>query len=321
MNETGIVRNIRRLSAFIDEAYLKSEDDKFLMFQTDFEVFHHQIEDVYTRWFPNSKPCKGEDIVNRIFRNDIAGKDAKIWVKYSLACLLNSSKRIYDRALQIKSQEKDQQSFLCELDFLMTMAYEAAILMEIAFDVMEKRTVDFGYGKRFYIHPRETFNASKQILRKNTDRRVQGDFVVRPTSIFLIRQAIELWLQSIFGINLVLNEHGKPIPLQPERLFELLDSKGIKVEIPVTKAVIQKIHKWTQTYVHAGWLAYTWEIEHAQHILQPIFSPSNVKIERLYYDSIEDQIKEILRNPTLKLHRVERPSCVFKSESKNPKGD
>jgi hypothetical protein len=208
MDEAGIVKNIRRLSTYIDDAYLKSEDDRYFMFQSDFRTFHKQIELVYNKWFPKAKPCKDEDIINQVFRSDIPNKDAKIWVKYSMACLLNSSQRVYDNILQAKT-DKDEQLFICEMGFLKEIAFEAAILMEIAFNVIEKKSVEFGHGKRFYIHPRETFNASRQILRKYVARRTLGDFVLSPTSIFLIRQSIELWLLSIFAINVATDDKNK----------------------------------------------------------------------------------------------------------------
>jgi hypothetical protein len=311
MDEAGIVKNIRRLSTCIDDSFLKSEDDKYFMFLSDFSAFHKQIELVYNKWFSKSKTCKDEDIIHQIFRTEIPSKDAKIWVKYSMSCLLKSSKRVYENIIQSKTN-KEEQLFLCEMSLLREIAFEAAILMEIGFNVVEKKSLDFGHGKRFYIYSRETFDASRQILRKFSAQKTLGDFVLSPTSIFLIRQAIELWLQSIFGINIATDDKNKLVKLQPERLFDLLDSKGEKVNIPVSKTVIQKIHQWTQSYVHAGWIAYSWEIEHAQHVLQPIFYPQNVIIDKKHFDTIENQLRSILKFPKLKVHRLKHHDSTLK---------
>lgn len=311
MEEAAIVKNIRRLSTCIDDSFLKSEDDKYFMFLSDFRAFHKQIELVYNKWFPKAKICKDEDIIHQIFRSEIPNKDAKIWVKYSMSCLLKSSKRVHENITQLKTNNEEQ-LFLCEMSLLREIAFEAAILMQIGFNVIEKKSVDFGHGKRFYIYSRETFDASKQILRKFSSKYSLGDFVLCPTSIFLIRQAIELWLLSIFGINIATDDKNKLVKLQPERLFDLIDNKGVKVNIPVPKSVIQKIHQWTQSYVHAGWMAYSWEIEHAQHVLQPIFYPHNVIIDKKHYDTIENQLRSILKFPKLKLQRLTHHESTLK---------
>ena len=310
-DENAIVRNVGRLSSYIDDTYLKSEEDKFFFFESNFKAFNQQIKAVYNKWFPNAKTCSNTDIINQVFRNNIPKKDAKIWVKYSMACLLNSSERIYKNIIQAKNNSEPQ-LLLCEMYLLKEMSFEAAMLMQDGFDIIENKKIDFGHWKRLQIDPRETFNASRQILRKYVAKRTPGDFVFSPSSIFLIRQSIELWLQSIFGIDIATDDKNNLIKLQPDKLFDLLDNKGVKVETPVPKIVIKKIHQWTQAYVHAGWMAYTWEIEHAQYVLEPIFATSKIKIDKRHYDTIEDQLRKIFNHPSLKLHRLTRHDSVIK---------
>lgn len=305
MDETLIIKNVRRLSKFLDDAYLKSDRDKFFYFQSDFRTFHQTITAVYDNWFPDAKPCKDEDIINQIFRDDIEAKDLKMWAKYSIACLLQSSQRVFDNILECdKNGEKDLQ--LCEMRLLKEMSFESAMLMESAFNIIEKKQIDFGHGKRFNIHARETFNASRQILRRYVAEKTLGDFVLAPTSIFLIRQSVELWLKGIFGINFATDDKNKLIKLQPERLFDLIDNKGEKVKLPIPKSVIVKIHNWSQPYVHAGWMPWTWETEHAQFVLHPIFNPSNIEIKKDYHDDLEKEMQNILSFPTLRLSRLTR---------------
>src|SRR5690606_25303610 len=132
--------------------------------------------------FPNSKPCKDETIANIIFTNKIENKDVKNWVKYSMACLLKSSIRVYENILQAK-QNNNENLFVSELRFLKEISYEASFLLEIGFQVMEEKAINFGNGKRFQIYPRETFDASKNILRKYLSEDTIGNYVISPTSI------------------------------------------------------------------------------------------------------------------------------------------
>ena len=303
-----IIQNVRQLSSFIDDAFLKTENDKFFYFQSDFTAFHKQIEVIFNKWFPKCKQCKDEDIINQIFRHDIPQKDYKIWVKYSMACLLNSSKRVYENILECRNIGLNE-LFIAEMRLLKEMSFEAVILIEAGFEIIEKKKVSFGHGKRFYIDAYETFSASRQILRKHIVEKAVGNFVLGPTSILLIRQSIELWLKGIFGINYITDEKGNLLKLQPERLFELLKSKS--VSIPVSGTVINKIHQWTQPYVHAGWMSHTWEIEQAQFVLIPIFHSEKIKIQKTYYNKVEQLLQGILKNPTLKLNRLTNPICTL----------
>lgn len=302
MTEFKEIKNIRQLSFFIDNVFLTSDEDKFLNLESSFKLFHTQIKAKYDQWFPKAKNCKDEDIAHHIYITEFDPSNLKNWVKYSMACLLNSSNRIF---ISIKQAKKDNLNdlFLSEIGLLYEMSFEAGIFMEIAIKIIENKDTDFGFSKRFSINASETFNASRLILRKYFKKRTHGEFVFSPSSIFLIRQSIELWLQSIFAIDYLIDEKGKNIKLQPEILFKLLDNKGIVVKLPVSKKAIQKIHSWTQIYVHAGIIAYTWEIEHAHNLLKPIFIKTNIVINKAHFDSVENQIKEILDSTKLKLYR------------------
>jgi hypothetical protein len=307
----GIIRNVRTLSNFIDDAYLKTEDDRFGTLYSDFTLFQRQISGLYEYWFPGAKKCTDADIVNQIFLQNIDKKDQKVWVKYSIACLLNSSERVFENIKKAK-KTNDTKLFQGELNLLYDMAFEAPILMQSAFKIIEGRKVRFGHGKRPYITAREVYNVSQQILTKYTYPKALGGFGLSPSSIMLLRQAIELWLQEIFGIEAATDEHSKLVKLNPAILLELLDNKGLNVKLPIPKAVIVKIHKWTQPYVHAGWMKYTWEVEHAQQILFPIFYSSKIVIKKEHYDNVQSILRTMMEQPKLKLHRAKEPLCTLK---------
>lgn len=309
-NEQRLVRNIRRLSNFIHDAYLQTDEEKFQTFRSDFNLFNTQLKAIFNKWFPKAKACSDFDIVNQVFKYDLETKDLKIWVKYSFACLLKTSERVFNNVLHYK--EKNETVLLSrEMALLYEIAFEAAIFMEDGYRIIEGKNLSFGQGKRFYIYAKETHNASEQILRKVIIPKSHGEFVVGPTSIFLLRQSIELWLKGIFGIQYISSKNNKPLKLQPEILFNLIDTAGKKVKLPIPKSVIEKIHGWSQPYVHAGWLIHIWEIEHAQYVLRPIFYSSNIIIQKDHYENVESQLKKLLKKENLTLHRDKRPECTI----------
>lgn len=304
--EQSIIKNINRLSNYINDVYIQTEDDKFQFFQTYYNLFQMQLKFIYKKWFPNAKTCSDIEIINRIFIYELEPKDLKIWVKYSLACLIKTCERVYSNAIDYKEKNQSLQ-LLQEMALLKEIAFETAIFIEDGFKIIEGKELNFGRFKRFSLYARETHGASEQILRKVIIPKSHGEFVFGPTSIFLLRQSIELWLKGIFGIQYISSASKKAIKLPPEILFNLIDSVGKKVKLPIPKSVIVKIHSWSQPYIHAGWLIHIWEIEHAQHVLRPIFYPSNVLINRNHFDNIENQLKKLLREESLIIHRMKNP--------------
>jgi hypothetical protein len=301
--KAAIVKGIRRLPNFIEDAYLKSEQDKYHILLSDANLFIQQLKGCYAHWFPKSKPIKVVDIINNVHRHDV--KDWKVWMKYSLACLINTSERIFENVKEAKKLNRED-LFLKEIELLKEISFEAAVFLEDAFAILDEEKVDFGHWKRFNLWYREVFDASEQLLRKYVHPNAKGSFVVGPTSIFLLRQGIELWVKSLFGINYVSDLSGKPIKLQPERLFEFLDTKNCS--LPIERSVITRIHKWTQPYVHGGWMGHIWEAEIAQHYLRPIFYPQNVKVKKSFYDDMQKQMEKLLGKKDIIVHRMKTPA-------------
>jgi hypothetical protein len=306
MSDDQLIRNIRSLPRYIHEVYTQNDEEKFGLFKSHYSVFHRQIKVLYDQWYPKAKPVNDTILIDQLFVNNASNKYDKNKIKYSLACLLKTSERVYNN---IASLNRNDQRFFNEIELLQEISFEAAMFLQMAIHKVEGKNLDFGHWKRGYIDPFETFAASSQILRKNTERNSSGGFVFAPSAIFMIRQAIELWLQAIFGIDYVIDANkNELVKLQPEKLFDLLDNANKLVNIPVPKSTIIKIHTWTQTFVHAGWIPPIWEIEHAQFVLKPIFYSDNVKIQKSHFENVEALLKTKLKNPKIFLSRSSKHS-------------
>lgn len=301
--------NIKNLSGYIDRVYLKDDTEKVFWMKQDFTMFVMQIEGLYRRWFPRAKSVSELQVVEHLFK-DIFKKDEKLYVKYGTQCLIQSSKRVF-AAIEDNHSNGNKDGFIANVRLLNDIAFEAPIFLDYSFKIMDDTDFEFGHGKRFQLHPREVMSASQFLLRQYIPQKLIGDFAIPPTAAFLIRQAIELWLQAIFGIHSVWDENVKVfVKVQPERLFKLLDDRF--VALPVPKSAIEKIHAWTQRYVHTGRIEHVWEVEHAQVFLAPIFMGHNVIIERSYYDGIESHLQQVLKNAHLRINRRDQHSSTIK---------
>jgi hypothetical protein len=153
----GLIKNVKVLSSFIHDAYMLSENERYGTLETDFRLFHHLIKGLYEYWFPKAKKCTDQDIVNNIFYRTLQEKDLKIWVKYSISCLLDSCERVFNNIKEAK-ESKNIDAFQGELNLLYDMAFEAPILLEAAVKIMEKKKIRFGHSKRSYTTAREVYN-------------------------------------------------------------------------------------------------------------------------------------------------------------------
>jgi hypothetical protein len=98
---------------------------------------------------------------------------------------------------------------------------------------------------------------------------------VIPSTIILIRQAIETKILQTFGIQKFLKNDGSEAIVGINKLLTFCKEKSDinLLEFPVDIELIIKINKWCNFYVHTGNFSIpTWKVEWLPHILQPLFS-------------------------------------------------
>ena len=313
-------------------------------------VFYHYIEDVINRphlleleiftqsyqdfrlylnntrkdWFPRSRIKTGKDeyYAEQLFTGEIHCKDIKHSIKIHLIAIILSADRYYSKI----SQHLKNQDFT-------THVYNELLL----FNELVRETIQFlnwnqyhikgypaGYhmDKRMVLHSAEIFSASKMLLRNKIIEKNMGDFVVRPTSVFLLRQSIELRLKNAFGIYKLTDMNGKSIKFPTSRiLFQLIKDDPNSIIFPIKISLVEKIYKWSNYYIHLGTIPNIWEIEWAHHILEPLFSSGSykniksifgsIKIKRNYYDQIDLKIKKLVGNTEIKIERCPSPESLL----------
>jgi hypothetical protein len=115
------------------------------------------------------------------------------------------------------------------------------------------------------------------------------------TSVFLIRQSIELRIKNALGINYIHHEDGSIIKFPGDKLMDFIFSKP-EIELPdIKKSILKKIHEWTQYFVHGGYILNLWQIDIAHTLLLPFFTVGekdgsmsihgSIRIKKEYYES------------------------------------
>lgn len=269
----------------------------------------------YSKWFNLKKKYSSNTIANNIFVWEIDDSIKKEYLKFQTISLMESLERIHQNIHNIYSSTV-YKKLDCELIKLKDVIIDSLLLINDCEKYFEEKPDIFDLWKRHTLQSTTIYAASEQLFRRFIEHNHIGSFPIQTTSIFLIRQAIEVKLSNCFGISRIINNNGKIIKVQPILFIDLIKIGGDKINFPIETSLLRKIYDWTNAYIHYGFIPYIWEIEWALHILKPLFTDpasnihyslrSPVSIEYSFYDEIEEHIKNIIvkRNSKINKHDI-----------------
>ncbi len=151
-----------------------------------------------------------------------------------------------------------------------------------------------------------------------------NDISVVPISIFQLRQSIELRICEILGIKAVVNEKNEFAKITADRFLEVKSLEDNYI-FPVKKSIILKIHKWSNLFIHRGFVDDYWLLEFAFYLLDE-FITKNLFVRDDYYNStLIERLSLYLNIPKERIKRVSNNNniClvnddkVFENHKKN----
>lgn len=284
-------------------------------YSSHYVILSKYLKREFSEWFDLKKKYSTNTIANNIFVWEIDNRIEKEYLKFQTISLLASLERIHQNIYTIhKATEYIKLDF--ELLKLRDIIIDALLLINDCKKYFFEKPDIFDLWKRHTLQSTTIYAASEQLFRRFIEHNHIGSFPIQATSIFLIRQAIEVKLSNCFGISRIINNNGKIIKIQPILFIELIKIGGDKINFPIETSVLRKIYDWTNAYIHYGFIPYIWEIEWALHILKPLFTDpasntqyslrSPVSIEHSFYDEIEEHVKNIIikRNSKINKHDI-----------------
>lgn len=243
----------------IPDEFIKIDEQKFK------DTFESNINDLLSKIHKINNKIKCEKyntkhIAGSAFRELDSDKDYfKIQSKAIEDSLIRQKQKIIHN-VKCGSINREFVIFLNDTLFDISSFYQKLCMFQ-NIDISQTPTM----LKRQKNHSREIFLSSFSLLRKE---RYINDMTSVPTCIFLIRQSIELRLFEIFGIEDIVDNNGNSLKITTDRF---LDVKGIddNIILPnnLTKNILKNIHKWTNYYIHRGYIWDYWLIEFAQYLL------------------------------------------------------
>ncbi len=263
----------------------------------------------YENWFPKIRQYSDAQIGEQLFKLEFRVGNEKDFVRYNIYALLKSFDRINTNIVDIYNSNRSNSDLIAEISFFEKIIWDTLYFIQFANAYMSKSSTRLSLYVRKYIDSKESYEASLMLLKQTIIQNVVGDYAIRPLSVFLIRQAIELRLKNAIGIDTILDNKGRTVKIGAEHFLHIykyiIKYHSDEIEFPVKISILEKILEWSQYFIHAGLIPYFWQIEWAHYSISPLFewgshgntrsAYGSIKIKQSLYDNIQNIIKEHLR--------------------------
>ncbi len=220
------------------------------------ELLQKIVEDIKISCRINNVSCD-EQIANQVF---LTNRD-KHHPKYFTSAIIKSCNRI----IETIPKNIDETTGIKVLYFMYNY------VNEILHDLSRLNVIENSCCKTDCLYAEEAYNASVDLLWNTTSIRKPSIVPVTQSSVFLIRQSIELKLYGILGISDI-HHANSSVKIKLLDLFKFIDKNNqIKWEFKLSKSNLEKIILWTNDYVHNGVISSLWLIETAQYFIKDLF--------------------------------------------------
>jgi hypothetical protein len=264
------------------------------------ETFQAYVEATYNRWFANEKPCTDAMIGNHIFK--MRWQNERERIQYELAGLLQSTERTLKAFKQlIYPANKDPKRLDIAsnvLSLLSSYGMDAIGILQRGDAEIDKNIVPYGFFQSNAVTSPNTFRASRMMLAEM----VYGKIEAHASSVFLLRQAIELRIKRALGIEAIYDSSNHaPIIVSLSKLIDFVKHHPNEISFAVDWKQIEIINKWSNYTVHGGWVPPVWQIEFAQHLISSVFQWGHnnafgaVKATESFSAGLETALQDYLR--------------------------
>lgn len=249
-------------------------------YQTDkekfFNLLNRQNDDILKKiaekHLPIDNSCK--DLADIKLAEEIFTENCSL--RYKLIAAERSLNRIYQLL-------KDEEKYYFDTEY-----YEGLIYLfgNIFFDI--ESLISTAHRRTLQDVGRDIFKLSKDLLRTYC----MPNAPVIPTTIFLIRQTIELSIKRLFNfISICQKNTSKDIKIPISKFLEFLSEKEESLNWPVPISLLIKINKWSNYYIHTGnFRQMYWEVEWAHYLLTD-FVYADIQLTYNYKKEFEEFLK------------------------------
>lgn len=264
-----------------------SEEDFWKYVYDRYDEFVNHITEMLKKFFPHIKPIKeytNEFLANQIFKIEVAEKDLRALHKYSLIAILKEMGWLKEELGRYKQCGYYSDVFRGEIQYLWNIVYSIQEFIETVQSYNQQENCRHHFSRR-RIDSKEIMYLARRMPRYEY---YFNDIAQGPVSIFLIRQGIELRIIEILGIlNINMKEDNSLVKVSPDKLLIIL--KNSQIKLPMAYSIIEKIHSWTNLYIHRARIYDYWEMEWAVKTIQP-FMFEKTQIKKSYESQLQRDV-------------------------------
>lgn len=266
---------------------------------SEFDIFFRDIKRVLYDNFKIKK--KIDEYDNEWLANEIIsyiGGDDNNFYRNSLLAIIKVLEHVkaeisyYDNDML-----KDRNIFGGEATFLHLLLFHIDEFVGEVATVKEKKNYSRRKSRKNVL-AQEVFDLARRIPRSQT---YTNEMTHIYESIFFIRQAIELKVLESLCIKTVVNKkYSRVIKVSPDVFIALLNDDAVKlqnidgVNLEFNVNFINKVHSWTNIFVHSGRGYWFWEVEFVRMTLQD-FIFNNIEIDKEYLKLVPEKILQYIK--------------------------
>jgi hypothetical protein len=97
----------------------------------------------------------------------------------------------------------------------------------------------------------------------------------------LIRQAIEIKVKNMIGLERITQTNGKPVIIPISKILQFFIDNPSYFDMPVPFETLKAINQWTNGFVHTGEIKFCWQSLEAIDLLEKLFTTEDKEKNRL----------------------------------------
>lgn len=271
-------------------------------------------------WSGKTKQYSDEHTGQQIFQLEVKKKDVKNHIRIQFLGARKTIERLFS-SLESRIQQNQVVMHPGLYNFGHHSLIDLISLMEDWSKRVDRTDILYSTARNRNRATIEFWHASKDFLYDDRHTKSLGSSVYRPTSVFLIRQALESRLKGILGIYKILDKEGSIQKLEFKLFVDLLKENSEQIYLPSPLSIIEKINRWSNYYVHGGIEPYLWQIDWARHVLSPLFAGGSykgissiygsVRLTRSLYDEIPNLIDKKFKKMDWYYFRPSSPEVIL----------
>jgi|GEM_PF-2132750 len=321
-------RESSEYSALVDIlSFFESSTEDYL-FDTlnvdELSSFSRILREAYVKEFGILKYYNLEHLANEIFNPLEVNGDIRVYIKYHLYSCINTIERIIDYLKDPTDIRRKTgiDKILIKRDCLIGVLYDSLFLVSGDFLYASESRLEALYYQPTVFNAGSSYDCAELLFFSyDTIDSVSANIKNRYVPVFFIRQAIELRLRNAFGIKSCVDANtGSEVYLGMREFGYLIRKGPPEIVFPIDLTVLRKVYRWSNRFIHASIIPWSWQIYYSIEVLKPLFEWGSyqntfskygaIKIAKRFYTSIDIYLSVSLQKP-VRIIRTGEPEAII----------